>query len=122
MMIPHVCSNKGHERHPEQQGVIRPEQASVDAPSRVQKVMMIHPHNGDHEKAHNVAEKLGNKAAQPSERSVARSLQLQHHDCNDHGDDPVTESFEAVGTHGQEGARISIKSILTSGASELFPS
>jgi len=64
MIIPHVGGDKGHERHPEQQRVVRPEQESVDAPSRVQQVMMIHPHDGDHEKAQKIAKKLRSKAAQ----------------------------------------------------------
>ena len=66
---------------------------------RVQQMMMIHPHNGDYEKAQKVAEKLGSQAAQRTERGVARNLQLQHHDGDDHGDHAVAESFKAVGAH-----------------------
>src|SRR6266849_7319444 len=60
--------------------------------------MMIHPHDGDDEKAQQIAEKLRENAAQRGERSVARNLQIKHHDGDDDGDAAVAERFEAVGT------------------------
>src|SRR6202158_5499313 len=47
----HEGGDEGGGRHPEQENVIRPEQAGIGAASGVQHVMMIHPHDGDHEKA-----------------------------------------------------------------------
>src|ERR1700730_13540851 len=102
-MVAHESGHEGDERHPEQERVVRPEQASIGAASGVQHVMMIHPHDGDDEKAQEIAEKLRENAAQRDERSVARNPELQHHDGDDDGDDAVTESFEAVGTDAVHG-------------------
>src|ERR1035438_6426164 len=61
---------------------------------------MVHPHDGDNKKTEKEAEKLRRDDAPASKRSVARNLQLQHHDGDDDGDHAITEGFETIGAHG----------------------
>jgi hypothetical protein len=59
MVLAHEIRNEGHQRHPEEQVHIQPQQSRVDLAGCVHEMVMIHPHNGNHQKAQQVAQETG---------------------------------------------------------------
>src|SRR6516162_6887410 len=92
----------GHERdkgHPEKKIEIRPEQAGIHLVHRMDEVMMVHPHDGDDQKAESVAKKDRALLEERGPGWLLRRRQLQHHDGDDDSDDAVAEGFDASGGH-----------------------
>jgi hypothetical protein len=62
-------------------------------------VMMIHPHDGHHQKAQRIAQEHREEPDERRQVGLARHLQFQHHDGDDDGDDAVAEGFKPTGAH-----------------------
>ena len=72
MIVAHIGRDEGDERHPEEEIVVGPEKAGIGMAGGVQKMVMIDPHDGDHQKAEQIGEELGRDAAQRDVSVVSR--------------------------------------------------
>src|SRR5882724_1677333 len=84
---------------------IRPENGAIDAPSGLKHVMVVVPINADVNEAEDVAEENGQLRFERRQAGSFGNFQLEHHNCNDDGDDAVAEGFKPILFHERGYAR-----------------
>ena len=108
MILAHPAGDERHQRQPEQQVQVRPEDPAVDSMRGLEHVMMVVPVDAEHDEAEHVGE--GDRD-QGTERFPIRSvwnLQLQDHDGDQDRDHAVAERLEAAFAHARS-VRITVE-------------
>jgi len=91
---------EGNQGQPEEQMQIGPEHSTAHPPAGLQQVVMIVPVDPDVQETQHITEENRCQRQQRHHTFPFRALELQHHDRDDDGKHPITESFEAAATHG----------------------
>jgi hypothetical protein len=99
VILPHPAGHERHQREPEEQVQVGPEDGSVDIPGGVQHVMVVVPVDPQEHEAQHVAEEHGQERLQGSEVGTVRDLQLQHHDRDENRDHAIAEGLQARLAH-----------------------
>lgn len=102
MVFPHPGRGKGDERNPEKQVHVGPQDTAVHVVDRMQHVMMVIPVDPDMDEAENVADEDRPERKKIPQAVSMRRVEFQDHDCDEDGDDAVTEGFEPVFSHGKK--------------------
>ena len=93
---------RGHERHqrqPEQQVQVGPQDRAADALDQLQHVVVVVPVDADVDEAQHIGQKHRQQRLQLGEGSPVRNLELQNHDSDDDRHHPVAEGLQTSGSH-----------------------
>ena len=100
-VLAHPGGGERHQRDPEQQVQVGPQDRPGDRLHRVQHMVMVVPVDADVDEAQHIAQEDRQQRPQVGEGGPVRDLQLEHHDGDDDGDDAVAEGFQPSLPHAE---------------------
>src|SRR5512135_432499 len=88
-----------HQRHEEQQNAIGEQQRVIDRTNCGDDVVMRDPHHEYVAERQEVGDVHGPEVPEPCQGRFPRHLELEHHYCQDDGDDAIRERLQAILVH-----------------------
>ncbi len=99
VIVTEIDRDPRYERDPKKQIDVCPQNDGIDPADHVNKMMMVHPVDGDDDEAKYISKKGWPHSNERRWCRVVGRLQLQNHDGDENGYDTIAESFDPVGFH-----------------------
>ena len=99
VILAHPAGDERHERQPEEEVQVRPQNLSVDSVCGVEHVVMIVPVDAQVDEAQHVSQKHRHEGPERFPVGPMRDPQFQHHDRDQDRDHAVAERFETSFIH-----------------------